>query len=69
MSQSTLEERVSALEQQVAALMNRVLTLRVEKDWRSTVGMFTGDRLIKEIDEEGHKVREADREHAQGDHS
>lgn len=66
---STLEERVAALEQQMAALMNHVLAPPIQRDWRSTVGMFTGDTLMQEIDEEGRKIREADREQAQRDHS
>lgn len=30
------------------------------KDWRSTLGMFSGDALMKEIDEEGRRIREAE---------
>jgi hypothetical protein len=41
----------------------------VEKNWRSTIGMFADDPLMKEIDEEGRKIREADREQARRDHS
>ena len=67
MSQQTLEERVAALEHQVANLTKRLLpgekTLP-EKDWRSTVGMFANDPIMKEIIEEGRKIRERDREQA-----
>jgi hypothetical protein len=30
------------------------------KDWRSTLGMFSGDALMKEIDEEGRRIRKAE---------
>ena len=64
MSNTTLESRVSALEQRVADLMEKVLSPSAAKDWRSTIGMFAGNSLMKEIDDEGRKVREADREQA-----
>lgn len=57
-----LEERVDTLEKQVAELMERILAPPPEKDWRSTIGMFADDPLMKEIQEEGRKIREADRE-------
>jgi hypothetical protein len=69
MSDTTLEQRVATLEQKVADLMDKVLSPPVEKDWRSTIGMFAGDSVMKEIDEEGRKIREADREQARRDHS
>ncbi len=67
MSQTTLEDRVATLEKQVAELMHRVLKPAVEKDWRSTVGMFADDPVMREIQEEGRKIREADREQAKRD--
>ena len=69
MSQQTLEERVAALEQQVEQLTKRLLPgerLPPKKDWRSTVGMFANDPIMKEIIEEGHKIRERDREQTRG---
>src|SRR6516164_7382763 len=30
-------------------------------DWRSTIGMFAGDPVMKQIIEEGRRIREADR--------
>ncbi len=60
MAQRTLEERVSALEDAVAALVTGVN--RQKKDWKSTVGMFEGDAVIAEIQEEGRKIREAERQ-------
>jgi hypothetical protein len=66
MSQQTLEERVAALEQEVARL-SRQLRANGEPgrdDWKSTVGMFANDPIMKEIEEEARKIREADRERA-----
>jgi hypothetical protein len=34
------------------------------KDWRTAAGMFTGREFSKIVDEEGRKIREADREEA-----
>jgi hypothetical protein len=61
MSKLTLEQRVAALEEQVARLKR---SLSREKDWRSTLGMFSNDPVMKEIDEETLKIREADRRRA-----
>ncbi|MGI8601563.1 MAG: hypothetical protein ACR2OZ_01035 [Verrucomicrobiales bacterium] len=30
------------------------------KDWRLTIGMFSEDELMKEIDSEGRRIREAE---------
>lgn len=64
MPQPTLDERVSALEQEVARLSNLWTDKRAsnEKNWRSTFGMFAGDAIMKEIIEEGRKIRQRDRE-------
>jgi hypothetical protein len=35
-----------------------------KKDWRRTLGMFTGDEIMKRIDEEALKYREADRKNS-----
>jgi hypothetical protein len=64
MSQPTLEERVAALEQQVAELKAAVASGAGTKDWQSTIGMFTGNEVMKRIDEEALKFREADRRKA-----
>jgi len=55
---ATLEERVAALESKVEQLLRGS---RRQKDWRRTLGMFAGDELMKEINAEGRKIREADR--------
>jgi hypothetical protein len=51
MPQPTLEQRVSALEDAVAVLVAGAGGQR--KNWKSTVGMFEGDAVIAEIQEEG----------------
>jgi len=67
MSQPTLEERVGSLEQTVAGLVAAATAVKQRKDWRSTVGMFEGDPVIREIQEEGRRLREAERRAAQED--
>ncbi|MBW3598641.1 MAG: hypothetical protein KY475_15385 [Planctomycetes bacterium] len=66
---TTLEQRVEALEKQVAELMERIMKPPPTKDWRSTIGMFTNDPVMKVIDEEGRKIREAEREQVRRDRS
>ena len=56
----SLSERVAALER---ALKDRA-TANGAKDWRSVVGMFAGSEFMKKVDEEGRKIREADRRRA-----
>jgi hypothetical protein len=60
MPNPTLEERVAELEKKVAQLMAN----SNQKDWRRTLGMFTGDEIMKQIDEEGRKIREKERRQA-----
>jgi hypothetical protein len=55
---TTLEERVAALEGQVEELLRGAPRV---KNWRRTLGMFAGDELMKEINAEGRKIRRADR--------
>ena len=61
----TLEERVAALEATVAQLLSQADAVVAKKDWRSTLGMFADDPIMKAIDEEGRRIREADRHQAQ----
>ena len=65
MSRATLEERVAALERQVGALLANHAGTGRAKDWRRTRGLFTGDDLMKQVFEEGRKIREAERKRAQ----
>jgi hypothetical protein len=59
--EATLEERVVKLEQLMDTLLHRVDIAARKKDWRRTTGMFDGDPLMKEVIEEGRRVREEDR--------
>jgi hypothetical protein len=59
---TTLEERVAALEETVARLLSQSDSVVAKKDWRRTVGMFADDSIMKEIDEEGRRIRAADRQ-------
>jgi hypothetical protein len=61
MAQENLEERVAELERQLAMLKAQVATLIKPNDWRSVVGMFSGDQVMKRILEQGRKIREEDR--------
>jgi hypothetical protein len=67
MSERTLEERISSLEETVAGLVAGGTAGNQKKDWRSTIGMFEGDPVIAEIQEEGRRLREAERRAAQQD--
>ena len=56
----TLRERVSRLEEQVAAIQHPSGTA-APKDWTKIVGMFTGDALMRQIDAASLALREQDR--------
>jgi hypothetical protein len=64
MAQVTLEQRVESLEYDVAELKASWKQVNRKKDWRRTIGMFTGDEVMKQIDREALKYREADRRKA-----
>ena len=49
MPQRTLEERVKALERQVARLMTTAAQVTPARDWRQAVGMFSGNEAMKAI--------------------
>jgi hypothetical protein len=65
MSLATLEERVAALERQMGILLASHAGTGRGKDWRRTRGVFTGDNLMKQVFEEGRKIRDAERKRAQ----
>jgi hypothetical protein len=61
MSRATLEERVAALERQVRSLLAPPEGTGHAKNWRRTRGIFTGDDFMKQVFEEGRKIRQSDR--------
>lgn len=61
MPKHTLEERLEALETQLVELKAQVEVLARPTDWRSVVGMFEGDEVMKRIFENARKIREEDR--------
>jgi hypothetical protein len=64
MARITLEQRVAELERMFAALLaNHGATSRA-KDWRRTLGAFTGDEVMKEFFAEGRKIRQVERQRA-----
>ncbi len=63
-----LEERVRILESQMAKFLLEK-TKPQGKDWRQTLGRFTGDELMREIDEEALRFREEDRKRAEDSES
>jgi hypothetical protein len=69
MTLKTIEARVAKLEKQLAALQAEPVmpvTPAPAKDWRRTIGMFTGDDVMAEILDEGRKWRAAERRKARG---
>ena len=62
MSELTLE----SLARRLAELERRLNEKEASsaKDWRMVAGMFTGREFSRTVDEEGRKIREADREAA-----
>jgi hypothetical protein len=60
----SLEQRMEALERQVATLLASPEGKEPAKDWRRTRGVFTDDDLMKQVFAEGRKIREAESKHA-----
>jgi hypothetical protein len=61
----SLNQRVEALE--------RAIALRIpeagKNTWRNVIGKFAGSEFMRQVDEEGQKLREAERTMAQQEHS
>jgi hypothetical protein len=60
MNEITLEslaQRIEALEQAVL----RKVPSNPTKTWRDAIGMFAGSEFMKQVDEEGRKIREEER--------
>lgn len=65
MSDAHLEERVGTLEEQMRSVIEMIQASSSRttgrKDWRKSLGMFDDHPLMKQIDEEGQRIREVDR--------
>ena len=60
----TLEQRVAALEKQMAEVNAERANGAKQKPWLRTLGIFAGDEGMKEIFDEALKIREKDRRKA-----
>ncbi len=65
MPKLSLEQRVVAVEIQLATLLAQQANGARRKDWRRTVGMFTDDPEMQELFADAQKIREVDRQKAQ----
>ena len=63
LSLESLEKRIEAIEIALAADQSS----RTSKDWRKAIGMFAGSDFMKQVDEEGRRIREAEREEARSE--
>ena len=61
MSEATLEDRVTDLESRLDQLAARLSKPTPGKNWRDTLGMFSGNEAMKRIDAAALQYREADR--------
>lgn len=64
MSQKDLEQRVSVLEEQMRRLISGKRAQPGPRDWLSSVGMFSHNSLMKEIDAAGQAIRARERQGA-----
>ena len=64
MATSTLAARVAKLEKTVAELIEKQPRAPGRDEWKSVVGMFDGDEMMKRIDERGAAIRRAERRKA-----
>jgi hypothetical protein len=64
MPEQSLKERVAALERKVADLSAALANGGHKPDWRSSLGMFSGDEGMKELFDAALQYRERDREKA-----
>src|SRR5262245_20484165 len=70
MSQLTLEslsERITVIEKILAEMRQEQPRPSRFKDWRKAAGMLTASELMKQVDELGRQIREADREESNGE--
>jgi hypothetical protein len=64
MSELTLESLAKRVEILEISLATREPN-HSRKDWRQVVGMFGGSDFMRQVDEEGRKIRDAERAQAQ----
>ena len=57
----TVEDRLSRLEREMAELREERRVQPGRDDWKSVVGMFADDEMIKDIQSEGRRIRESER--------
>ena len=73
MSDDNVETRLETLEQQVKDILARITASdtdgRQAKDWRKSLGMFDDRPAMKQIDEQGQRIRRQDREQVENDYS
>lgn len=73
MDEKSVENRLNNLEEQVEQILGSIngddVKLPTVKDWRRSLGMFDQDSLMKEIDKEGERIRQEDRDQVANDHS
>lgn len=61
MANASLADRVTALEKIVGELQSAKPHVPGPQDWRRTIGMFSGDEVMKRIMDNALQYREADR--------
>ena len=70
---NSVENRLNNLEEQVEQILGAIhsddVKLPKVKDWRRSLGMFDEKPSMKEIDKEGERIRQMDREQVANDHS
>ncbi|MDA8563596.1 hypothetical protein N9L06_03995 [Mariniblastus sp.] len=64
-----LETRLGSLEQQVQVILSKLESTENQKDWRRSLGMFNDRPEMKQIDQEGSRIRSDDRLESVNDHS
>ena len=73
MPEANIETRLNTLEQQVQGILAKLSAAngseRSSKDWRHSLGMFNDRPMMRQIDEEGRRIRQQDREQVANDHS
>jgi len=73
MEDSSVENRLENLEQKVLGILEVIKESGSNggtvKDWRQSLGMFNDHPVMKQIDEEGQRIRQQNRDQVANDHS